>query len=72
MNVSIDGKRYHVQSQYASDCIQEAKASYKCQEENPANKKVCQKFFDAMRECKTNEHNKVVNSRGGSRKVDTY
>lgn len=50
-------------SKMRTECSKLAQASYKCLEQNPGNNSACQQYFDVYKECRKNEHTRIVEDR---------
>jgi len=56
-------------SSWKSDCLERRKESLKCIENNYTDKSVCRPFFDRYKSCLKEEHKRILEARGGSRKL---
>jgi len=66
MEVIIDGKK-KLQSKQESECAPFQRLVFACLEKNLGNKAPCSELIQKYRDCRRNEHHKILLARGGGR-----
>ena len=67
MNIHVPGQGAKVQGQFQTDCKKAQEAALLCATTHPEERQRCDKFFAAYRECRKQEHSRILEARGRGR-----
>ena len=67
MNIHVPGQGAKVQGQFQTDCKKAQEAALLCATTHPEERQRCDKFFAAYRECRKQEHSRILEARGQGR-----